>query len=470
MPANPNGIGLEVHVELDTETKLFSGAPNRFGDEPNTNITEVCLGLPGSLPVLNRKAVEESIRLGLALNCDIRPSTFHRKNYFYPDQAKDYQISQYDEPICADGHLDLPSGVRIRIERAHMEEDAGKTTHVGGENGRIHGADSGLVDYNRAGVPLLEIVSHPDLRTAEQAREYAEELRAILVATGVSDARLEEGSMRIDANVSVRPIGNDELRPRCEVKNLNSFRSLVRAIQYEAQRHIELYESGQRPNQETRHFSEDGRTHTLRSKEEANDYRYFPEPDLVRLDPDQEWIEEIRASMPILPRQMRSQLAELGIGDEPAATLVGRGLAGLVLGAVAAGADASKAVNHAVNNLPADDSGSVPNVDAASFAKVVGMETAGDLTSTQAKQVLADMVELGGDPADLAAARGFEAMASDELEGIVAQAIADNPDAWAKFCEGEEKVQGVFVGAVMKATKGQADGKAVSAILRALRG
>lgn len=479
MPVNPNGIetgvnwetviGLEVHVELDTATKLFSAAPNQFGDDPNTNITEVCLGLPGSLPVLNRKAVEQSIRLGLALNCEIRPSTFHRKNYFYPDQSKDYQISQYDEPICADGHLDLPSGDRIRIERAHMEEDAGKTTHIGGEDGRIHGAEHALVDYNRAGVPLLEIVSHPDLRSAEQAREYAEELRAILIATGVSDARLEEGSMRIDANVSVRPMGNDELRTRCEVKNLNSFRSLVRAIHYEAQRHVELYESGQRPNQETRHFSEDGRTHTLRSKEEANDYRYFPEPDLVRLDPDTAWIDEIRSAMPMLPNKMRAELTGVvGASPEQASTVVSRGLASLVLDAVSGGADGGRAVNHAVNNIPVDESATSLKVD--SFIRLIEMETAGDLTATQAKQVLADMVAHGTGPDEIASERGFEAMAGDELETLVQQAIDDNPVAWAKYCEGEDKVQGVFVGAVMKATKGQADGKAINTILRSRRG
>ncbi|MED5292469.1 MAG: Asp-tRNA(Asn)/Glu-tRNA(Gln) amidotransferase subunit GatB, partial [Actinomycetota bacterium] len=261
-------VGLEVHVELATETKLFSHAPNRFGDDPNTNITPVCLGLPGSLPVLNRRAVELAMTIGLALGCEIQPSVFHRKNYFYPDMPKDYQVSQYDRPICVDGMLDLPNGTRVGIERAHLEEDAGKTTHLGGEDGRIHGAQEALVDYNRAGVPLLEVVSRPDIRSAEDARAYVEELRAILITTGASEARLEEGSMRVDANVSVRPVGSQELRTRCEIKNLNSLRSLQRAVTYEAERHINLYEAGEEPKQETRHWSEEGRTHTLRSKEE----------------------------------------------------------------------------------------------------------------------------------------------------------------------------------------------------------
>ena len=461
-------VGLEVHVELATETKLFSAAPNRFGDEPNTNVTPVCLGLPGSLPVLNRQAVELAMRIGLALNCEIRPSVFHRKNYFYPDMPKDYQVSQYDEPICAEGFLDLPDGSCVGIERAHLEEDAGKTTHIGGDDGRIHGAARALVDYNRAGVPLLEVVSRPDIRSADQARVYVEELRGILLATHASEARLEEGSMRVDANVSVRPVGSDELRTRCEIKNLNSLRSLVRAITYEAQRHIGLYEAGDEPRQETRHWAEDGRTHTLRSKEEANDYRYFPEPDLVRLDPSVEWIEQVRAAMPVLPAALRSQLlSATPVSVEDASTLVERGLAPVVLDAVAAGADPARAVTHGVQNLALDGA---ENLDASAFAALIVMETSGQLTPTQAKQILVELVESGGNPAEIAAARGFEAMESSELEGLLDQAIADNPDAWDKYCRGEDKVQGVFVGAVMKATRGQADGKMLNQILRERRG
>ena len=461
-------VGLEVHVELATNTKLFSHAPNRFGDDPNTNITPVCLGLPGSLPVLNRKAVELAMTIGIALGCEIQPSVFHRKNYFYPDMPKDYQVSQYDQPICIDGSLDLPNGTRVGIERAHLEEDAGKTTHLGGEDGRIHGASEALVDYNRAGVPLLEVVSRPDIRSAEDARVYVEELRAILIATEASEARLEEGSMRVDANVSVRPFGSNELRTRCEIKNLNSLRSLQRAISYEAERHIGLYEAGEAPRQETRHWSEDGRTHTLRSKEEANDYRYFPEPDLVLLDPDSEWIQDIVAGMPELPAEERARLVSIaGIDLETAATVVNRGLSSLVFAAIDAGADGQRATMHAVQNLSIDGAAAL---DANHFAELIDMEKLGTLTATQTKQVLSEMVDTGLDPASIAQTYGFEAMESDELEMLVERAIAENPEAWIKFCEGEDKVQGVFVGAVMKASKGQADGKAVNTILRRRRG
>jgi len=460
-------VGLEVHVELATETKLFSHAPNRFGDEPNTNITPVCLGLPGSLPVLNRRAVELAMTIGIALGCEIQPSVFHRKNYFYPDMPKDYQVSQYDRPICADGALDLPNGTRIGIERAHLEEDAGKTTHLGGSDGRIHGAEEALVDYNRAGVPLLEVVSRPDIRSAEDARAYVEELRAILIATKASEARLEEGSMRVDANVSVRPVGSQELRTRCEIKNLNSLRSLQRAVTYEAERHINLYEAGEEPVQETRHWSEEGRTHTLRSKEEANDYRYFPEPDLVLLDPDAEWIQEIAAAMPELPAQLREKIvAEANVDMETAATVVSRGLAVLVLEAISHGADPGRAVTHAVQNLAVQGA---EKLNPKHFAELTDMESSGALTATQSKQILVEMVESELDPASIAQKHGFESMDSSELEELVDIAIAENPDAWEKFCGGEEKVQGVFVGAVMKASKGQADGKAVSTILRKRR-
>ena len=459
-------VGLEVHVELATDTKLFSAAPSRFGDEPNTNVTPVCLGLPGSLPVLNRRAVELAIAVGLALNCEIRASIFHRKNYFYPDMPKDYQVSQYDQPICSDGWLDVPGANRVGIERAHLEEDAGKTTHLGGTDGRIHGAVGALVDYNRAGTPLLEIVSRPDIGSAAEASAYVEELRAILLVLGASDARLEEGSMRVDANISVRPAGSDELRTRCEVKNVNSLRSLRNAIDHEARRHIGLYQAGEEPIQETRHWSTDGRTHSLRSKEEADDYRYFPEPDLVPLAPDREWIERVRAAMPALPAAQRERLGELGADLDDAQIIVNRGLASLVLDAVGAGADANRTVMHAVQNLALDGA---ELLDATQLASLVQMEAAGQLTATQAKTVLGVMCERAhdgnADPGAIAAELGFEAMDSGELETLVDQAIADNPEAWQKFCAGEAKVAGVFVGAVMKATRGQADGKAVNQLL-----
>ena len=303
-------VGLEVHTELATATKLFSASPNRFGDEPNTNIDPVTLGLPGALPVLNRHAVELAMRIGLALNCRIQPCSFHRKNYFYPDMPKAYQISQYDVPLNVDGWLDLPDGTRLGIERAHLEEDTGKSTHIGGAGGRIHGSDASLIDFNRAGVPLVEIVGRPDIRSAEQARQYVNELRAILVAVGASDAKMEEGSMRVDANVSVHQPG-EPFGTRCEIKNLNSVRSLGRAIEYEARRQIDLIESGEVVRQETRHWDEgDGRTHTLRSKEDADDYRYFLEPDLVPLVPDDAWIDAVRSDAadaagrpPVAPRR-----------------------------------------------------------------------------------------------------------------------------------------------------------------------
>jgi aspartyl-tRNA(Asn)/glutamyl-tRNA(Gln) amidotransferase subunit B len=464
-------VGLEVHVELATRTKLFSGSPNRFGDEPNTNIDPVTLGLPGALPVLNRQAVELAMRLGLALNCTVQRSTFARKNYFYPDMPKAYQISQYDEPICIDGHLDLPDGFRVGIERAHLEEDTGKSTHLGGTGGRIHGSDFSLIDFNRAGVPLVEIVSRPDIRNPEQAKAYVSELRAILVAVGASDAKMEEGSMRVDANVSVRRPGA-EFGTRCEIKNVNSVRSVGRAIEYEAQRQVGMLEAGESIRQETRHWNEnDGRTHTLRSKEDADDYRYFQEPDLVVVDPDPEWIERVRAALPVLPAARRVRLAAL-TGQPPDAESVlvvtDRDQDGYVIAVAEAGGDAARALVH-VKEAFADE-GPTPGVPAADLAALTRMEVDGELTATQAKQVLADIVaNSGGDARGIAAAKGFEAMDSSELDTMVDDAIKAQPDAWAKFCAGEAKAMGALVGAVMKASRGQADGKAVTAILERRR-
>ncbi|MGH9283898.1 MAG: Asp-tRNA(Asn)/Glu-tRNA(Gln) amidotransferase subunit GatB, partial [Acidimicrobiales bacterium] len=347
--------GLEVHCELKTATKLFCSCRNAFGDEPNTNVCPVCLGLPGSLPVLNEQAVELAMRVGQALSCRVEPSIFHRKNYFYPDMPKDYQVSQYDEPINVGGGLDLPDGSRVGIERAHMEEDTGKNTHVGG-GGRIHDADYSLVDYNRAGVPLVEIVSRPDLRSAAQAQEYVKELRAILVTIGASDGKMEEGSLRVDANVSVRPAGSPELGTRCEIKNLNSLRSLGRAVEYEATRQRDLVQAGERVVQETRHWNEDaGRTISGRSKEEAYDYRYFPEPDLVPLAPEPDWQDRVRTSLPMLPAARRRRVVDVtGVGPALAATVVEQDLDTLVLAAVSAKADGRLAVNRAVNEVAAD--------------------------------------------------------------------------------------------------------------------
>lgn len=464
-------IGLEVHVELATRTKLFSGSPNRFGDEPNTNIDPVTLGLPGALPVLNRAAVELAMRIGLALNCHVQRSIFHRKNYFYPDLPKAYQISQYDQPLNVDGWLELPDGTRAGIERAHLEEDTGKSTHLGGAGGRIHGSDASLLDFNRAGVPLVEIVGRPDLHSAEQARHYVTELRAILVAIEASDARMEEGSMRVDANVSVRRRGED-LGTRCEIKNVNSVRSLGRAIDYEARRQVDLLLDGQSVRQETRHWSEaDGRTHTLRTKEDADDYRYFPEPDLVPLDPDPEWIEAVRASLPVLPARRRRDLAALA-GSSPDAVavvvVVERGQDDYVAAAIEAGGDPERVLVH-VQQAYAEQ-GSDPAVPASALARLTVMERRGDLTATQAKTVLADLFDgVGTDPEALAKSRGFEAMDTGALDAFVDQAIAAQGDAWTKFCAGEDKAVGALVGAVMKASGGQADGKAVTAALRQRR-
>ncbi|MGI9609384.1 MAG: Asp-tRNA(Asn)/Glu-tRNA(Gln) amidotransferase subunit GatB [Acidimicrobiia bacterium] len=457
-------IGLEVHAELATESKMFSPARNEFGGEPNTNIHPVCLGLPGTLPVVNEKAIELGIRVGLALNCSINRCVFARKNYFYPDMPKDYQISQYDLALNTDGFVDLPNGTRIRVERAHLEEDTGKSTHIG-TSGRITGADYSLVDYNRAGVPLLEIVSHPDLRSAEDAKAYVQAIRAAVVAVGASDGKMEEGSLRVDANVSVRPVGSDELRTRCEVKNVNSLRSLGRAIEYEAKRHIRLYEDGQRPIQETRHWDEEaGKTQPGRSKEEAEDYRYFDDPDLVVVDPSAEWVEEIRAALPKLPAEMRAEWVEAGADAELAGTVIARGIGSLVARAVENGADLIKTLNHAANNI---DPEALGELNADGLADVVKMETSGTLTSTQAKTVLQELVDAGGTAEQIAASKGFEAMDTGELESMLDQIIADNPDEWGRFCEGEAKLQGFFTGQLMKATRGQADGKVINQLLQA---
>ncbi len=464
--------GLEVHVELATATKLFSASANRFGDEPNTHIDPVTLGLPGALPVLNRHAVELAMRIGLALNCTVQPSTFHRKNYFYPDMPKAYQISQYDQPINVDGWLELPGGKRIGVERAHLEEDTGKSTHVGGTGGRIHGSDHSLIDFNRAGVPLVEIVGRPDIASPDEAKQYVTELRQILVAVGASDAKMEEGSMRCDANVSVRKPGAP-LGTRCEIKNVNSVRSLGRAIEYEARRQIALIEAGESIRQETRHWDEtDGRTHTLRTKEDADDYRYFLEPDLVPLDPGAEWIEAVRAALPMLPRERRLRLSRATgapADGEAVMVVVERGQDDYVLAVAESGADVARALVH-VKEAYAEQSAR-PSVPAADLARMIVMETSGKLTSTQAKTVLAELVANGGGDAEaIAAAKGFEAMDVSALEAIVDDAIAAQPDAWAKYCAGEEKAMGALVGAIMKASKGKADGKAVTALLQSKRG
>jgi len=461
-------VGLEVHVELATATKLFSASANHFGDEPNTNIDPVTLGLPGALPVLNRQAVELAMRIGTALNCTIQPCVFHRKNYFYPDMPKAYQISQYDQPLNVNGFLELPGGKRIGVERAHLEEDTGKSTHFGGAGGRIHGSTHSLIDFNRAGVPLVEIVSRPDIRTAEEAREYVSELRGILLAVGASDAKMEEGSMRCDANVSVHKPGAP-YGTRCEIKNVNSIRSLGKAIEYEARRQIDMIETGEAVRQETRHWDEnDGRTHTLRVKEDADDYRYFLEPDLVPLAPSDEWIAAVRDAMPMLPGARRKRLsAATGApaDGEAIMVVVERGQDDYVLAVGAAGGDIARALIY-VKEAFAD----AVEVPAADVAALTNLETGRKVTATQAKTILAEIVASGGgDAAAIAKAKGFEAMDTGALEAMVDQVIADNAAAWAKYASGEDKAMGALVGAAMKASQGKADGKLVTALLQAKR-
>jgi aspartyl-tRNA(Asn)/glutamyl-tRNA(Gln) amidotransferase subunit B len=469
-------VGLEVHTELKTATKLFCGCRNAFGDEPNVNICPTCVGLPGALPVLNERAVELAMRIGAALHCEIRPSVFARKNYFYPDQAKDYQISQYDLPLNVAGWLELPDGSRVGVTRAHMEEDTGKLTHIGG-SGRINDARQALVDYNRSGVPLVEIVSEPDLRSAAQARAYATELRGILVATDASDGRMEEGSMRVDANVSVRRAGSAAFGTRCEIKNLNSLRSLERAIEYEAARQIALLEGGGEVAQETRHWDEaKGRTESMRSKEEANDYRYFPEPDLVPLAPAAAWQERVRAGLGPMPADRRARLADaLGGAPSDAETdqiraVVNLGLDDLVQAAADAGAPTGLALARAANEVAAQSEAGL-RLAPATFAALLALESGGQLSATQSKAVLGTLLERGdGDPAAVAQEMGFEALGADTLGAVLDEVIAAHPSEWERYAGGDDKLQGFFTGKVMQATSGKANGKEVAAELRRRRG
>ena len=462
-------VGMEVHTELLTKSKLFCGCENHFGSEPNTNVCPICLGLPGSLPVLNKDAVELAMRIGMALNCTIAPSTFHRKNYFYPDQSKDYQISQYDLPINSNGFLNLPDGSQVTIERAHMEEDTGKSTHLGG-SGRLAGADRSLVDYNRCGVPLVEIVSGPDIRSSEQARAYASELRGILIATGASDGRLEEGSMRFDANVSVRKTG-DPLGTRCEIKNLNSLRSLQRAIDYEAARQVELILEGGTVRQETRHWDEGlGETSTLRVKEDAEDYRYFREPDLTELVPDQAWQDRVRAALPPMPAARRAKLLERIPGatkaqDDAVVVVIDLDLESYVNAAADGGADIAIAVSRAANELAAGIE-MLSNLTTEAFTQTVLMESKGELSATQSKVVLGELLASGGDPKKIASEKGFEQMTSDSLGATIDDIISKNPDEWQRYKDGDDKLSQFFVGQAMKLTQGKANGKAVIAELQ----
>ena len=464
-------IGLEVHVELNTATKMFCSCATEFGGEPNTRVCAVCSGQPGSLPVVNAKAVESAIRLGLALGCTISPSSqFHRKNYFYPDMPKNYQISQYDIPICLHGHLDL-GGERVGITRVHMEEDTGKSLHVG-TSGRIHGADYSLVDYNRAGIPLLEVVSEPDIRSAAQGQAYLQELRAIVLALGISDARLEEGSMRCDANISLRPVGHTVFGTRVEVKNMNSVRSLGRAIEFEIARQGDLLRHGEPVEQETRHWDESaGVTSTLRTKESTEDYRYFPDPDLVPVEPDLAWIDGLRSSLPELPAAARARLAAAGLSDDQAATIVAGGLTRRLDEAVAAGAPAAETANWLVNEVSgwANERGVEPGaapVTGSHLAELAALVSSGELTKKLARDVLTAVLAGEGSPREVAAARGLKAISdTGALEAAVDEAIAADPATADMVRSGNTKAVGRLVGAVMKATRGQADAARVNALL-----
>ncbi|RAY12368.1 Asp-tRNA(Asn)/Glu-tRNA(Gln) amidotransferase GatCAB subunit B [Actinomadura craniellae] len=466
-------LGLETHIELGTASKMFCGCPTAFGAPPNTQVCPVCLGLPGSLPVTNRAAIEGIIRIGLALNCSVVEwCRFARKNYFYPDMPKNYQISQYDEPICIDGHLDVEvdgETYRIEIERVHMEEDTGKSLHVGGATGRIHGADHSLVDYNRAGIPLVEIVTKPITATGDRAplvaRAYVTELRALIRTLGVSDVRMEEGSLRADVNVSLMPRGATEWGTRTETKNVNSLRSVERAVRSEIERQGGVLAAGGRVVQETRHFHEDtGRSTSGRSKEEAQDYRYFPEPDLVPMAPPRAWVEELRATLPELPAARRRRVQrEWGLSDLELRDVVNAGAVDLIEETVAAGAEPAAARKWWMNELSrrATEQGvelaELP-ITAGQVARIQELITAGELNDKLARQVFEGVLAGEGGPDEVVAARGLKVVSDDgELASIVDKVIADNADAADKVRSGKVAAAGALVGAVMKATRGQAD-------------
>jgi aspartyl-tRNA(Asn)/glutamyl-tRNA(Gln) amidotransferase subunit B len=472
-------VGLEVHCELATATKMFCGCRNAFGETPNTNVCPICLGLPGSLPVVNERAVEFALRVGEALNCHVAPSSiFHRKNYFYPDMPKNYQISQYDEPICGEGWLDV-EGARIRVLRAHLEEDTGKTTHVGG-GGRIHEADYSLVDYNRAGVPLLEIVSQPDIRSPEQARAYVSELRAVLEAIGVSDVKMEEGSLRVDANISMRPVGSADgvYGTKVEVKNMNSLRSLARALEYEHHRQSAMLAKGERIIQETRHWNEvDGRTHGMRSKEEAFDYRYFPEPDLVPLAPSDEWRARVRAALPELPAQRRARLsAAWEISEHDAGVLVAvPGLAEYAEAAVAAGATGRDVSVWATGELlrfinETGTSVATLPVPPAGLAELVKLATDGTISRAQARDVLHEALASGKSPASIVVERGLSQVSDESaLASVIDEILASAPDEVGRWKNGDEKerkkLRGFFMGKAMQMLKGQGNPQVLTRLL-----
>jgi len=472
-------IGLECHVELSTATKMFCGCRNTFGAPPNTDVCPVCLGHPGSLPVPNEEAIRRIILIGLALGSDIAPhSVFHRKNYFYPDMPKNYQISQYDLPICVGGHLDVDlsdgSTTRVGITRVHMEEDTGKTQHASA-SGRIHEAGSALIDFNRAGVPLVECVSEPDIRSPDEAGAYVRELRATLEALDVSDVRMEEGSLRCDANISLRPIGTAALGTKVEIKNMNSIRSLERALHHEIERQTKALDAGEAIAQETRHWDEDsGSTKSMRSKEEAFDYRYFPEPDIPALEPSPAWIEEIRARLPELPRARRERyVTELDLQPEVARVLVAdRASCALFEETVTLGSAPAAAANWITQDLAGliNKLGIVPAVlpvTAQHLSDLIGMVADDTISGTGAKQALEEAVTTGDAIADIVKRQGLTQVSdTGALAEIADRVLAANPDAVAQFRGGKENVIGFLVGQVMKESRGSANPKLAQQVLR----
>ena len=478
-------LGLEVHVELGTESKMFCGCNTVFGAEPNTQTCPICLGLPGSLPVVNAKAIDYTIAIGLALNCSIAPfSRFARKNYFYPDMPKNFQTSQYDEPICTNGYLDVmvdtnegPREFRIEIERVHMEEDTGKSLHMGGATGRIHGADYSLLDYNRAGIPLVEIVTKVVTGTGkyapEVARAYVSELRDILRGLGVSDVKMEQGSLRCDANVSLRIIGAEKLGTRSETKNVNSLRSVERAVRGEMIRHAELLNKGERVVQETRHFHEDtGLTTPGRSKEQAEDYRYFPEPDLVPVAPSNDLIEKIRASLPEKPSVRRKKLQEAWqVPDKEMAAMINADVLNLVEATVKLGADPTRARGWWLGEIAriANERGigaSEMPITPADVAEIVSLITSGELTDKLARQVVEGVINNEGRPGEIIEKRGIKVVSDDSaLMAAIEKAITAQPDVAEKVRNGHVPAAGALIGAVMKETKGQADAAKVRELL-----
>ncbi|GAA2152594.1 Asp-tRNA(Asn)/Glu-tRNA(Gln) amidotransferase subunit GatB [Nocardioides koreensis] len=471
-------LGLEVHVELNTASKMFCGCPTEFGAEPNTQVCPTCLGLPGAMPVVNGKAVESAIRIGLALNCEIAEwCRFARKNYFYPDMPKNFQTSQYDEPIAFEGFMDVTvpneggddETFRVEIERAHMEEDTGKSLHVGGATGRIHGAEYSLVDYNRAGIPLIEIVTKPILgagdRAPEIAKAYVAQLRELIVALGVSDARMDQGSIRADVNLSLSPKGSGVLGTRTETKNVNSLRSVERAVRYEMSRHAGVLDEGHKILQETRHWHEDtGITTSGREKSDAEDYRYFPEPDLVPVAPSREWVDELRGTLPENPTQKRARLqAEWGFSDLEMRDTVGAGALGLVEETIAAGATPQAARKWWLSDMArrANEAGvelTALAVTPIDVARVQALVDEGKINDKLARQVFDGLLAGEGTPDEIVEARGLAIVSDDgALGAAVDNAIAANPDVADKIRDGKVAAAGALIGAVMKEMRGQAD-------------